>query len=121
MIAPMELRLAPDETRVVHIDHGFDFLGFTIRRMSKRGSNKWYVYTKPSAKAIATVEGRVKAMTYRATLHREPGCLIGYLGRVLRGWASYFRHGVSKAVFARIDSYAWERITTWLLTKHRIR
>jgi RNA-directed DNA polymerase len=120
VIAPMGLRLSPDKTRVVHIDHGFDFLGFRIRRMRKRGSNKWFVYTKPSAKAIATVKGRVKAMTYRATLHREPGYLIEYLGRVLRGWANYFRHGVSKAIFAGIDSYAWERITAWLRKKHRI-
>jgi len=120
VIAPMGLRLAPEKTRVVHIDHGFDFLGFNIRRMRRRGSNKWFVYTKPSAKAIATVKGRVKAMTYRSTLHREPGYLMEYLGRVLRGWANYFRHGVSKAVFAGIDSYAWERITNWLRKKHRI-
>ena len=120
VIAPMGLRLSPAKTRVVHIDHGFDFLGFHIRRMRKRGSNKWFVYTKPSAKAIATVKGRVKAMTYRSTLHREPGYLLEYLGRVLRGWANYFRHGVSKAVFAGIDSYAWERITNWLRKKHRI-
>ncbi|TCM33101.1 group II intron reverse transcriptase/maturase [Kribbella sp. VKM Ac-2568] len=120
VIAPMGLRLSPEKTRVVHIDHGFDFLGFTIRRMRKRGSNKWFVYTKPSAKAIATAKDRVKAMTYRSTLHREPGYLMEYLGRVLRGWANYFRHGVSKAVFAGIDSYAWERITAWLRKKHRI-
>ncbi len=120
VIAPMGLRLSPAKTRVVHIDHGFDFLGFNIRRMRKRGTNKWFVYTRPSAKAIATVKGRVKAMTYRSTLHREPGYLLEYLGRVLRGWANYFRHGVSKAVFAGIDSYAWERITAWLRKKHRI-
>ncbi len=120
VIAPMGLRLAPAKTRVVHIDHGFDFLGFNIRRMQKRGSNKWFVYTKPSAKAIASVKGRVKAMTYRSTLHREPRYLLEYLGRVLRGWANYFRHGVSKAVFAGIDSYTWERVTNWLRKKHRI-
>ena len=119
VIAPMGLRLSPDKTRVVHIDHGFDFLGFNIRRMRKRGSNKWFVYTRPSAKAIAGVKGRVKTMTYRATLHRDPGYLMDYLGRVLRGWANYFRHGVSKAIFAAIDSYTWERITAWLRKKHR--
>lgn len=32
VIAPMGLRLSPAKTRVVHIDHGFDFLGFNIRR-----------------------------------------------------------------------------------------
>jgi RNA-directed DNA polymerase len=29
----------------VHIDEGFDFLGFHIRRMRKRGTNQHYVYT----------------------------------------------------------------------------
>jgi RNA-directed DNA polymerase len=42
------------------------------------------------------------------------------VGRVLRGWANYFRHGVSKAIFNALDSYTWERITNWLRKKHRI-
>ena len=36
----MGLRLSPEKTRVVHIDDGFDFLGFHIRRMRKRGSHE---------------------------------------------------------------------------------
>ncbi len=113
------LRLS-EKTRVVHIDDGFDFLGFNIRRMRRRGSNKWFVYTRPSKKAIASIKGWVKTMTYRATLHHDPGYLMDYLGRVLRGWANYFRRGVSKATFSAIDSYAWERITVWLRDKHKI-
>ena len=120
MIAPMGLRLSPDKTRVVHIDHGFDFLGFNIRRMRKRGSNKWYVYTRPSKKSVASIKARVKTMTYRHTLHHDPGYLMRYLGMVLRGWANYFRHAVAKAIFNAIDSYTWERITAWLRKKHRI-
>ena len=48
VIAPIGLRLAPEKTRVVHIDEGFDFLGFHIRRRRKRGTHKHYVYTTPS-------------------------------------------------------------------------
>ncbi|XSS51599.1 group II intron reverse transcriptase/maturase [Propionibacteriaceae bacterium Y1923] len=120
VLAPIGLRLSPEKTRVVHIDEGFDFLGFNIRRMRKRGSHKRFIYTRPSTKAIASIKNRVKTMTYRHTLHHDPGYLMEYLGRVLRGWANYFRHGVSKAVFAAIDSYTWERITAWLRKKHRI-
>ena len=120
VLAPMGLRLSPEKTRVVHIDEGFDFLGFNIRRMRKRGSHKSYVYTRPSTKAIASIKARVRTMTYRATLHHDPGYLMAYLGRVLRGWANYFRHGVSKRTFNAVDSYAWERITAWLRQKHRI-
>ena len=119
VLAPMGLRLSPEKTRVVHIDHGFDFLGFHIRRMRRRGSNKWYVYTLPAKKAIASIKSRVKTMTYRNTLHQDPGYLMDYLGRVLRGWANYFRYAVAKATFAAIDSYTWERITAWLRKKHR--
>ena len=119
VLAPMGLRLSPEKTRVVHIDHGFDFLGFHIRRMRRRGSNKWYVYTLPAKKAIASIRQRVKTMTYRNTLHQDPGYLMDYLGRVLRGWANYFRYAVAKATFAAIDSYTWERITAWLRKKHR--
>ena len=60
VLAPMGLRLSPEKTRVVHIDEGFDFLGFTIRRMRKRGSHKHFVYTRPSAKAIASIKDRVR-------------------------------------------------------------
>ena len=121
VLAPLGLRLSPEKTRVVHIDDGFDFLGFTIRRMGKRGSRKSYVYTRPSNKAIASIRDRIRTMTYKHTLHHDPGYLMHYLGRVLRGWANYFRHGVSKRAFNAIDSYAWERITAWLGKKHRIR
>jgi len=120
VLAPMGLHLSSEKTRVVHIDDGFDFLGFHIRRMRRRGSNKWFVYTLPSKKAIASIKARVKTMTYRSTLHQDPGYLLEYLGRVLRGWANYFRHGVSKATFSAIDSYTWERVTRWLREKHRI-
>jgi RNA-directed DNA polymerase len=50
VLAPLGLRLAPDKTRTVHLDEGFDFLSFTIRRLRKRGTNKHYVYTTPSKK-----------------------------------------------------------------------
>lgn len=118
VLAPMGLRLSPDKTHVVHIDDGFDFLGFHIRRMRKRGTLKSYVYTAPSRKAIASIRDKVRAATYRSTLHNSLAGLLVRIGRMLRGWANYFRHGVSKATFSAVDSYAWERIASWLRRKH---
>ena len=47
VLAPLGLRLAPEKTKVVHIDEGFTFLGFDIRRLRKRGTGKYYVrYSK---------------------------------------------------------------------------
>ena len=67
VLAPLGLRLSPEKTRVVHIDEGFTFLGFDIRRQRKRGTQKYYVYTKPSRKAIASIKDKAKAKTYRST------------------------------------------------------
>ena len=118
VLAPMGLRLAPEKTRVVHIDEGFDFLGHHIRRMRKRGTQKHYVYTKPSKKAIASIKDKVTAKTYRSTRHQDLDKLILSLNGSLAGWANYFRHGVSKAVFNAIDHHAWGRLMRWIRAKY---
>ena len=38
VLAPLGLRLAPEKTRVVHIDEGFTFLGFDIRSHAETGN-----------------------------------------------------------------------------------
>ena len=45
--------LSEEKTTIVHIDEGFEFLGFRIQRQRKRGSTKRYVYTWPSKKSSA--------------------------------------------------------------------
>lgn len=120
VLAPLGLRLAPEKTRVVHIDEGFDFLGFHIRRMRKRGTNKQYVYTTPSRKSIQKVRDGVRAKTHRSTRNGDLDELLVSLNRSLRGWANYFRHGVSKATFDAVDHHAWWRLDGWIRRKHKI-
>jgi RNA-directed DNA polymerase len=118
-LAPLGLRLAEEKTRIVHIDEGFDFLGFTIRRMLKRGTTEQYVYTVPSRKATQAIRDKVTAMTGRSTQNQDPEMLIQRINQALAGWANYFRHGVSKAVFSAVDNHAWNRVMRWLRNKHQ--
>jgi RNA-directed DNA polymerase len=118
VLAPLGLRLAPEKTRTIHIDEGFDFLGFTIRRLRKRGTNKQYVYTIPSKKAIQAIKDKVKAKTYRSTLYHSLDELLRSLNRMLAGWANYFRYGVSKDVFSAVDSHTWHRLMRWTRAKY---
>lgn len=118
VLAPLGLRLSPEKTRVVHIDEGFDFLGFHIRRQRKRGTNKHYVYTKPSRKAIQSIKDKVKVKTYRSTRNKALDEVIISLNQALAGWANYFRHGVSKATFSTVDSFAWSRLMRWTRAKY---
>lgn len=118
-LSPLGLRLAPEKTHTVHLNEGFDFLGFHIRRQRKRGTQKYYVYTTPSKKAIQKVKDKVKAKTYRSTRHQDLDKMITSLNRSLRGWANYFRYGVSKAVFSAVDSHTWYRLMRWIRNKYK--
>jgi RNA-directed DNA polymerase len=118
VLSTMGLRLSEEKTRVAHIDEGFEFLGFRIQRQAKRGSNKAFVYTWPSKKALASIKAKVKAITQQGTNH-PLSHLLRRLNGVLRGWTNYFRHGVSKATFAYLHQFTWLRIVGWLRRKHR--
>ena len=50
VLSTMGLRLSPEKTLITHIDEGLDFLGWHIQRRRKRGTNRCYVYTYPSAR-----------------------------------------------------------------------
>ena len=103
---------------IVHIDQGFDFLGFRIQRQTKRGSKKAYVYTWPSKKALASIKAKVKTISKQG-INSQLSNLLRRLNGVLRGWTNYFRHGVSKATFGYVHQFAWLRVVRWLRTKHR--
>jgi RNA-directed DNA polymerase len=117
VLAPVGLRLSPDKSRVCHIDEGFDFLGFRVQRRTKAGTNKRHVYTYPSKKALASIMGKIRALT-NGSRHRTLADLLRQLNLVLRGWCYYFRHGVSSATFRYLDQYTWHRVTRWLLKRH---
>jgi RNA-directed DNA polymerase len=104
VLAPIGLRLSEEKTKVVHIDEGFDFLGFRIQRQVKEGSSKCFVYTWPSKKALASITATVKAITKQGT-NQPLSALLAQLNWALRGWTNYFRHGVSKATFAYLGCY----------------
>ena len=93
-------------------------LTYEIRGQQKRGTHKHYVYTKPSKQAIQIVKDKVKAKTNRATRHLSLTEVLVSLNRMLRGWANYFRHGVSKQTFGAIDNHAWHCITKWIFHKY---
>lgn len=117
VLAPMGLRLSEAKTTVAHLDEGFDFLGFRIQRHRQRGSNKHYVYTYPSKKALASIMGKIKTLTNRPS-HRSLSSLLEQVNRATRGWAMYFRHAASKRTFNYVAEYAWRRVTRWVAKRH---
>ncbi len=117
VLSPMGLRLSEEKTKTVHIDEGFDFLGWRIQRQVKRGTKKAYVYTYPSKKALLAVSDRIRTLT-KGSMNLSLSALLDRINPVLRDWTNYFRHGVSKATFSYLGTFAWRRVVSWLRRKH---
>jgi RNA-directed DNA polymerase len=117
VLGQVGLRLSGPKTQVVHLDEGFDFLGWHIQRRRQRGTSKRYVYTYPAKKALLAILAKVRAIT-RRTAHRHLSELLRHLNATLRGWCAYFRHGVSKATFSYLSRYAWRRVLVWIRKRH---
>ena len=58
------------------------------------------------------------AKTYRSTRHQDLGDVLRGVNQSLGGWANYFRHGVSKAIFGAVDNHAWNRLMRWIRAKY---
>jgi RNA-directed DNA polymerase len=118
VLAGIGLRLAPDKTRIAHIDEGFDFLGFRIQRHRQWGSERRHVYSYPSKKSVRTIRRKVKAITAYPMTGLPARVVFIRVGQVTRGWACYFRHGASKTAFLDLENYVWHRTWKWLRNKH---
>jgi RNA-directed DNA polymerase len=110
------LELSQEKTSVTHINKGFDFLGQNVRRYKLRnGGSKLLI--KPSKKNVQRfltgVRTTIKKM---ATLKQE--VLIARLNPMIRGWANYHRHVVSKEVFSKIDYKIWLALWCWSKRRH---
>jgi IS1 family transposase len=118
VLSSMGLRLSEEKTKIVHIDEGFDFLAWRIQRHRKRGTDRSYVYTYPSKKALKSAMGKVKLRCDRIDTNQPLAVLLLSLGSLLRGWTAYFRPGVSHRTFHYLSHYTWQCVMRWLRRKH---
>jgi RNA-directed DNA polymerase len=118
VLSTMGLRLSPEKTLITCINEGLDFLGWHIQRHRKRGSNRRYVYTYPSRKAVKAVTGKVKNICRTTDTNLPLDALLLRLNPALQGWCAYFRPGVSARAFSYLGYYTWQQVGRWLRRKH---
>jgi RNA-directed DNA polymerase len=111
-MTPRGLAFNEDKTRIVHLDDGFDFLGFNVRRY--RGK----LLIKPSKAALRRHRERLAAEV-RALRGANAVAVIQRLNPIIRGWSAYYRTVVSSAAFAKLDHYLWKLIYKWACRSHR--
>ncbi|MHB9857440.1 group II intron reverse transcriptase/maturase [Streptomyces sp. YIM S03343] len=119
VLAPTGLVLSPAKTRIVNLADGFDFLGFRIVRMRKRGTDKWHVYTFIADKPVASLKRKIKQLTQRLS-HLDYKIALIRINQILRGWANYFKHAVAKHTMARLHTFVWWRLVRWVMHRHRM-
>jgi RNA-directed DNA polymerase len=117
VLTGLGLQLSAEKSRIVHMSEGYDFLGRRIQWRRKRGTNKWYVYTFISPRAIRSVKAKIRALTHR-TSQRDLEYVLTGLNLVMHGWANHFKHEIAKNVFAMLDNFAWRRVVRMLRVRH---
>ena len=110
-LAPRGLAFNEDKTHIVHVDGGFDFLGFNVRRYNGK------LLIKPSQAAVRRIRERLTAEV-RSLNGGNAIAVIRRLTPIIRGWAAYYRGVVSKEVFSTIDNHLWRRLYRWALRAH---
>lgn len=105
------LALSEEKTRIVHIDEGFDFLGWNFRKYGGK------LLIKPSRKNVKAFYDKVRSII-ESSLSVPTERLIRKLNPVLRGWAEYHKGVVAKSTFSTLDRKIYWRLMRWGLRRH---
>ncbi|MEM7251547.1 MAG: group II intron reverse transcriptase/maturase, partial [Pseudomonadota bacterium] len=112
ILEELGVTLHSGKTRIVHVRHGFEFLGYKIKRgirplklsVSKirSGIRHGGLYAYPRAKSVQHFKDQIRARTRRKApvSTRE---LVQQINPVIRGWGNYFCRAHVRKLFARLD------------------
>ena len=110
-LAPRGLAFNEDKTRIVTLDEGFDFLGFTVRRYHGK------LLIKPSKAAVRRIRERLRS-ELRSLRGANAQAVIARLNPIIRGWSAYYRTVVSSETFTALDHYLWKLTYKWAKHSH---
>ena len=119
ILKQLGVEVHPPKTRIVHVRDGFEFLGYKIKRGSRKlnlpasqirsQARPGTLYAYPKEKSIRRFMDRVRQRTRRkAPLTTEE--LIAELNPLLRGWGEYYKRAHVRRLFHRLDGWIIRRI-----------
>jgi group II intron reverse transcriptase/maturase len=118
ILKELGVELHPQKTRVVHVQHGFEFLGYKIKRgkQLKLSADKirstarsGALYAFPREKSIRRFMDQVRALTSRRVPLKTKE-LIERLNPILRGWGNYYKKAHVRKLFNRLNRWIVRRI-----------
>lgn len=105
------LTLSEEKTKITHIDEGFDFLGFNIRKY------KGTLLIKPSKKSLKNFMTKIRGII-DANKGSKQESLIRLLNPVITGWVNYFKYCVASDAFKNADSQIFKKLWQWAVRRH---
>ena len=114
----LKRELAVEKTHVTHVNDGFNFLGFHVRRYVC-GVDRPKLLVTPSDKAQQRLKATIKEMTARRRFRDPPLLKFRALNAVLRGWIASYRYSNAKAMAKDLDFWVNQRLFRWLEQRHK--
>jgi RNA-directed DNA polymerase len=111
-LAKVGLELSSTKTKITHIDEGFDFLGFNVRKY-KNGK----LLIKPAKANIKRFLQEIRT-TIKKGVALPTDQLIHTLNSRLTGWVNYYRTSVASDVFATVDHEIFQALMRWACKRH---
>jgi group II intron reverse transcriptase/maturase len=111
--------LNEEKTRIVHVNHGFEFLGYKIKRGQralklsgekiKSKTRQGALYAYPRQKSIDHFKDQIRKRTRRKAPLRTRE-LIDQINPVIRGWGNYYRRSHVRRLFNQLDRWIVRRL-----------
>lgn len=109
----------PRKTRIVHVRHRFEFLGYKIKRGNrpmglpadkiKSGAKAGALYAYPREKSVRRFKDQIRQLT-RRTASATTRELIQRINPVLRGWGEHFKRAHVRRLYNQLDRWVVRRI-----------
>lgn len=113
-LAARGLNLNKAKTRIVDIDQGFNFLGFTIRRIDGK------ILTIPQAEKVRDFLRHVQELLHE-NRQVTTESLLRVLNPVIKGWTNYFKHASASQTFSKVANELWWKLWRWSCRRHRMK
>ena len=110
-LEPRGLSFNREKTQIVHIEDGFDFLGYTVRKFDGK------LLIKPSKAAQKRIRERLSREVI-AMRGSNAQAVMRKLAPIIRGWSAYYRNAVSSRVFNALDRHVWKLLYKWGTYSH---
>ena len=105
------LTLSEEKTHLTHVNDGFNFLGFNVRKYGGK------LLIKPAKENVKIFLDKLRNLIKQSRCKTTEE-LIRQLNPKIRGWSNYYRHVVSKRTFSWVDKCIFRMLWQWAKRRH---